>query len=238
MDFQTILVQLYDNTIWQSSNEGYTWKQLYPEDNLLTFYMHTYANDRAYLLTNSKKYYYTTDGGRSWNNVEAPLPANLHGVPLLAFHPTDSDRLIWSGDADCEGDKQNCHVESFYSQDHGRHWYPVEKYVKQCTWVRDTGFKVDETSILCESYRDKQGQQFSFTMGNPLELIIGRDFYKDKTKLFPQIVGYATFSEYLLVAEITPGTNALDLQVSLDGINFATGLFPPNMRLDNRVSGF
>ncbi|CAG8680775.1 7423_t:CDS:2, partial [Acaulospora colombiana] len=73
----TVLVQLYDGSIWQSSNEGYTWKQLYPEEKLLTFYMHTYSDDRAYLFTGTKTYYYTTDGGRSWNIQEAPLPPNL-----------------------------------------------------------------------------------------------------------------------------------------------------------------
>lgn len=198
--------------------------------------MHTYANDRAYLITDEKKFYYTTDSGRSWNPLPVPYPANHHSVPILAFHPTYSDRLIWSGDAECDGTQQNCHVESFYSLDHGRNWKFLEKYVKQCNFVRDSGFKVDDTAILCESYRDKQGQQKIFNMGNPLELVVGRNYYTDKTKLFNQIVGYATFSEFLLVAEIAPGTNTLDLQVSLDGNKFAKGLFPPDMRLDNRVS--
>ncbi|KAG8814363.1 vacuolar protein sorting/targeting protein PEP1, partial [Serendipita sp. 399] len=226
-----------DNSIWQSGNEGYTWKQLSPDKPLLTFYMHTYANDRAYLFTPSREYHYTTDGGRSWHTLQAPLPPNRQDAPLLAFHPLNSDYLIWSGDADCDrnGDQTNCRVESFYSLDHGRTWNFIEKYVKQCAFLRDSAFKVDDKGILCESYRDKRGNQRDFSMANPLELVYGKNFYRDKVKLFDQIVGFATFSEYLLVAELTPGSNALDLQVSLNGRDFARGLFPPDMRLDNRA---
>lgn len=234
---KTILAQLNDASIWQSSNEGYTWKRLYPDERLLTFYMHTYADDRAYLFTATNRYYYTTDGGRSWNPAEAPAPPNHLDVQLLTFNPVNSDYLIWSGQVDCDenGNQANCRVESYYSTDHGRRWTFVEKYVKKCGFTRDSAFKVDQSSILCESYRDKKGSQRTFTSGNPLELVIGSDFYRKKEKLFDNIVGYATFSEYLLVAEITPSTNALDLQVSLNGNKFAKGLFPPDMRLDNRA---
>ena len=232
---RTLLVQLWDGTIWQSSNEGWSWAQPVPEEKFLTFYMHSYSDDRAYLFTASNHFYYTTDGGRSWNVRDTPIPPNRQGVPLLAFHPTHSDYLIWSGDADCHDTKEDCRVESYYSLNHGLRWFSIEKYVKQCAFARDSAFKVDERAILCESYRDKQGNQWTFNMGNPLELVFGTDFYKQKTKLFDHIVGFATFSEYLLVAELTPGTDALDLQVSLNGNKFAKGLFPPDMRLDNRV---
>lgn len=231
-----MLVQLWDNSIWQSSNEGYTWQNLYPEERFLTYYMHTYSHDRAYLFTSGTLYYYTTDGGRSWNKANAPSPPNRHNVPLLAFHPTRSDYIIWSGDVDCSSSlSENCHVEAHYSQDHGRNWKLIEKYVKQCAFARDAAFKIDEKLILCESYRDKAGQQRTFGPRNPLELILGREFYTKKEKLFNQVVGFATFSEYLLVAEVEAGTSSLDLQVSLNGNKFAKGLFPPDMRLDNRV---
>lgn len=231
-------MQLYDGTIWQSSNEGYTWQQLKPEERLLTFYMHTYSDDRAYLFTGDTHYFYTTDGARSWNIAEAPLPPTRQAPQILAFHPTLSDTLIWMGDADCSGNLENCHVEAHITFDHGRNWNLVEKYIKQCAFARDSGFKVDGKEIICESYREKTGRQSSFDMSNPLQLVIGTDWFATKQVIFNQVVGFATFSEYLLVAEITPGTSSLDLQVSLNGNKFAKGLFPPDMRLDNRVSIF
>ncbi|KAH8108891.1 hypothetical protein DFH11DRAFT_1818260 [Phellopilus nigrolimitatus] len=52
----TILVRLHDGPIWQSSNEGYTWMQLFPDERFIVFYLHSYSNDRAYILTSSQKY--------------------------------------------------------------------------------------------------------------------------------------------------------------------------------------
>ena len=51
---QTMLVRLADHTIWQSSNEGYTWTQPLPGVRFLAFYHHSYTADRAYLITNTE----------------------------------------------------------------------------------------------------------------------------------------------------------------------------------------
>jgi hypothetical protein len=46
------------------------------------------------------------------------------------------------------------------------------------------------------------GNQRFFQMDNPLELIEGTDYYSNKKKLFNHVVGFAKFSEYLIVAEV------------------------------------
>ena len=91
-----------------------------------------------------------------------------------------------------------------------------------------------------------------------MEIVSGRDFYKKRTKMFDEIVGFAKFSEYLIVAEVRvscpvvcvwgltrvvymqylPTQRSLDLQVTLDGHIFATGQFPPSMRPEQHVSLF
>jgi photosystem II stability/assembly factor-like uncharacterized protein len=60
----TVLVRLLDSSVWQSSNEGYTWNHLFPEETFLAFYHHFFTPDRAYLITPSGKFFYTTDTGR------------------------------------------------------------------------------------------------------------------------------------------------------------------------------
>lgn len=62
---------------------------------------------------------------------------------------------------------------------------------------------VDLSQIICESYRDKQGSQRFFGTNIPLELISGTQFFAKKMKLFDQVVGFAKFSEYLIVAEVS-----------------------------------
>ena len=201
---KTILVRLEDNTVWQSSNEGYTWQRLLADENvqIVAFYHHTFSSDRAYLITATNKYWYTTDTGRSWHKMTSQTLPNSFGLPVLHFHPLKSDYLIWTGNEGCTGFGENCHVQAHYSLMNGRDWKPIERYVRNCAWARDAELLIDPNQILCESYEVKQGDQRSFGMSNPLHLVSGTDFYSRKTQLFDHIVGFAKFSEYLIVAEV------------------------------------
>ncbi|KAF5379599.1 hypothetical protein D9757_009216 [Collybiopsis confluens] len=235
-DNPVILVRLGDHSIWQSSDEGYYWNQLYPDERFLSFYHNPHSSDRAYLITNEAYFYTTTDAGKSWNKWPTPAPPNTFRAPVLRFHP-DAERLIWIGDVNCEsgGIFTNCHAAAFYSRDNGRHWSPIEKYVANCGWAVDTKLNADPTEILCESYKRKEGNQKTFQLDNPLELVEGKAYYSATKKLFDQVVGFAKFSEYLVVAELESSGRSLQLQVSLDGVNFATGLFPPSIHLETHA---
>lgn len=244
--------------MWQSSNEGYTWSRLYSDERFLAFYLHTYSHDRGYLITASRKVYYTTDTGQNWYPLEAPSPPNSFGAGILHFHPA-SEYLIWTGDVGCDGNGQNCHAEASYSTNNGKSWSRMESYVRNCAWARDSELKIDSTQVLCESYREKKGNQRMFQVNdNPLQLVGGSSFFsKNKRVLFERVVGFAKFSEFLIVAEVflrllrpiigpvrltlfakqyQEQKQSLDLQVSLDGQNFATGVFPPSLRPENHVS--
>ncbi|KAJ9098981.1 hypothetical protein QFC20_005799 [Naganishia adeliensis] len=231
----TVLLQLADDSVWQSSNEGFSWKRLYEQDHFLTIIMHAHSSDRAYLVTDTRKMYYTTDTGRTWSTIQAPADPNPFNIEMLDFHPTRSDWLIFTGAADCGNTlSQKCRAIAYYSTDNGRRWRKLEEYVRTCSWARDARLKIDEREIICESYRDKKGSQRSADY-NPLQLVAGQQFYSKKTKLFDSVVGFATFSEYLIVAELDEASGTLRLQVSLDGLHFAQGQFPPSMKIDNRA---
>jgi len=200
---QTILLYLTDGTVWQSSNEGFSWKQLYEGQTFLGVFMHSFASDRAYLMTNQRKIYYTTDTGRSWNSISTPMEANSLSIPILDFHPTKADWLIYTGSTDCTSTlSKNCHAVAYYSTNHGRSWKKIDEYVKTCAWARDKRLKIDEREIICESFKNKKGSQLSSDF-NPVELIAGTNYYSRKVKLFDSVVGFASFSEYLLVAEVS-----------------------------------
>ncbi|OAX38327.1 Oligoxyloglucan reducing end-specific cellobiohydrolase, partial [Rhizopogon vinicolor AM-OR11-026] len=231
----TVLVRLSDYTIWQSSNEGYTWEQQHPEERFLAFYMNSHTNDRAYLITETNKFYYTTDVGRFWYSLSTPSPPNTFGAQVLRFHPK-SDNLIWIGNVDCEIGSDHCRAQAQYTSDHGRNWHFVEDYVVNCDWARDDELRIDPSQILCESYENKQGSQRFFGKdNNALQLVSGTDYFARKTKLFDHVVGFTKFSEFLIVAEYLPARGALNLQVSLDGRTFAPGQFPPGMHPDSHA---
>ena len=168
--------------------------------------MHTYSHDRAYLITISRTFYYTTDTAQSWYKQQAKTVPTTLGSPILHFHPT-SDYLIWTGNEDCErGTDINgkCRAVAHYSTDNGRNWKLVEEYVRNCAWARDAQLKIDMTQIICESYRDKKGDQRTFQAGgNPLQLVSGTQYFKNKVRLFDRVVGFAKFSEYFIVAEVS-----------------------------------
>ncbi|KAJ3513798.1 hypothetical protein NLJ89_g2750 [Agrocybe chaxingu] len=223
---QTILVRLSDGSMWQSSNEGYRWDPIIKDQRFLVFYHHKYSDDRAFLITDTDTYYYTTDTGRNWHSAKAPTPPNSFGAQVLRFHPV-SDYLIWTGNRDCQA--ATCRAEAQYSRDNGRHWTKIDDYVRNCAFAKDSEINADPSEIICESYRDKIGNQRYFTVKNPLELVVGSNFYDTKRKLFDSVVGFAKFSEFLVVAEMIPEKKSLELEVSLDGQHFATGQFPPSM---------
>lgn len=96
-----------------------------------------------------------------------------------------------------------CHAKAHFSRDNGRKWSDVESYVRNCAWARDADLKVDATQIICESYKDKKGSQ-RFFRDNQLQLVSGMNYFKGtKRTLFEQVVGFAKFSEYLIVAEVS-----------------------------------
>lgn len=230
----TILIHLTDGSVWQSSNEGFSWTQLENGKKFLAVVMHPYDDQRAYLFTESRTIHYTTDRGASWNTMNAPEDANSLGIPLLDFHPVKSDWLIFTGSIDCSSDLSNsCRAKAFYSEDHGRRWNEIDTYVKSCQWGRDTHLKIDERMIICESYKTKQGSQ-KRPEDTQVQLIAGRNFYRNKEVLFDSVIGWTTFSEYLLVAELKD-RSTLDLQVSLDSKQWAEAQFPPGMRIDNHA---
>jgi photosystem II stability/assembly factor-like uncharacterized protein len=191
-----------DHSIWQSSNEGYSWNQLFPAEYFMAFYLHPYAVGRAYLITNRNQIYRTTDSGQTWDSIFTPTPANTFRAEVLQFHP-DADKLIWIGNNGCDTPlSRNCHAEAQYSRDNGRKWTFVENYVVNCAWLSNIRLWADHTAIVCESYQNKTGSQRYFHGENPLALVEGSSYFTKKTTLFDQVVGFAKFSEYWLVAEV------------------------------------
>jgi hypothetical protein len=200
-----VIAYTSDQAVWQSDNDGLSWKKVSGEgEKILTMTMHQYQRDRAYLITGTRKVSYTTNKGARWESFAAPEDPNGFGISILDFHPTKADWLIWTGQADCKDTlSQKCRAVAYYTKDHGRNWARIDSYVKTCAWGRDKSLKIDDKVILCESYQRKEGNQLAFGPGNPLQLIWGGNFYKSKKILFDSVVGWATFEEYMVAAEVS-----------------------------------
>ncbi|PWN28461.1 Oligoxyloglucan reducing end-specific cellobiohydrolase [Jaminaea rosea] len=240
-----LLAYVDDGSIWESKDDGANWFEKLPDpergdpsSRFLTMALHTHDKERGYLITADQIVWYTSDRGNQWHWFTAPQPANGLGLPILQFHPLQSDWLIWTGSEGCTSgvDGSNCHARSWYSLDHGRNWHSIEKYVRTCAWARDQSFPVDSKAIICESYKKKEGSQRSFDTGNnDLQLVWGSPYWRNQKVLFDKVVGFAVFEGFLVAAELSRSSGSIKLMISMDGQTFAQAKMPPNLQLDNKA---
>lgn len=242
-----IIVKLQDGHVWRSVSDGVSWSEVgvpddkaYPNAIFLAMAPHNYDKERGFLLTSGQRFLVSTDRGKNWHHVRsAPTPPNSLGIPVLLFHPKYSDWIIWTGYwGNCSSyTSSDCRAVAFYSRDNGNNWHKIDEYVRTCNWAAASAkFKTpDPEGIICESYRDKKGSQRSFDNTNPLQLILGTNFYRQKQRLFDSIEGFAVFDEFLVVADYHGTSDTLTLMISLDAIHFAPAQFPPNTKVEKRA---
>ena len=154
-----------------------------------------YLDDRAYLITDT--FFYTTDTGRTWGRAKAPTPPNTLGAQVIHFYP-NTDNLFWTGNRGCSAQAQSCHAEAQCSRVNGQKWSLVDSYVRNCAWAKDVELNADPNEIICESYRDKKGNQRFFQNKNLMELVTRSNYYANKRKVFDHV----GFPEFLVVAEV------------------------------------
>jgi hypothetical protein len=227
-DTDRVIVRTADGKIWRSDNDGYSWKEQFPDHKVISIYQNPHFNQRAYFITDGEIHFSTTDAASNFEEMRVPiLPVlNLQGT-IMNFHNDDPDYLIYVGEKNCEnGFSKDCHSEAFYSRDNGRGWSSIGTYMRSCIWGREGGIKdAHRNSIFCEQYRDQSGSQMN-QYGNPLQFVSSNDYFHDKKVVFDDIVGVTVFGKYMVVAASRNGGANLRLLVSLDGVTFATASFP------------
>ncbi|CAJ0872512.1 7336_t:CDS:10 [Entrophospora sp. SA101] len=206
---ETIAIRTLNNEVWISYDQGFIWKMpsfMEKGVNIVAMFQNPYFKERAYFITYSKEHYMTIDSGANFIKLSVEMNPNLLQIPVLDFHPVKPDWLIYTGSVDCESIlSPNCHAVAYYTTTNGQSWTELNKYVKVCTWARDAKFKTSDTLIFCESYLEKSGSQFSF-INNPLQLISSTDYFRSENKLFDNIIGLATFEEYMVAFTVLEST--------------------------------
>ncbi|KAI5891897.1 uncharacterized protein SCHCODRAFT_01171214 [Schizophyllum commune H4-8] len=216
-DSPTILVRVAARTIWQSANEGYTGLSVFLRSGFSAF---TITSTPATARTSSTEHTLLLHHGRRTELVPAGGIQPAEHVPH-AGSALQSDVGL---------------LDLAYSRDNGRRWTTIDECVQHCAWARDARLAADPNKIWCESFRDKKGSQRMFGGENPLELVVGSNYYMKMCRMFEHVASFVKFSEYLVVAAMGPKSRSLQLQVSLAGANFAKGRFPPSLHSEMLVS--
>ncbi|KAI8971058.1 hypothetical protein BDB01DRAFT_854995 [Pilobolus umbonatus] len=232
-DTDRVILRTLDGKIWKSDNDGFSWKELFPNHRVISVYQNPHFEQRVYFITDTDTHFLTTDKGTNFDEIRTPLPPllNLQGHSM-SFHNDDPDYLIFIGEKNCDGGfGSTCHSEAFYSHDNGHGWSPLGTYMRSCIWGRDGDIhSTHRNSIFCEQYRDKTGNQMTL-YGKPLQFVSSQNYFHDKTQVFDDIVGVTVFGKYMVVAASKNNGSTLRLYVSLDGITFAPASFPANFDL-------
>ena len=254
-DSPHVLVRLLSGEVFQSANDGSTWRPLhlhieqFAEDRALAIVGEPTRHARAYIITERQNVYYTRDAGSTWRMFSAPLPASRVGVAPLVLDAESAERLLWVGSRGCPADPvpfTECRTELWYSTNHGLDWTHLDDHVRECAWLRPGQARMrDGGAMLCESFRDKRSGAAASPLDpqhNPLQLVLRTPPYKRAQVLLRNVLGFSVFGPYVVAAEVLAGMNAkglpvmgLHMLVSEDGQHYAAVNLPQDVRLDPRA---
>ncbi|KAL1916286.1 uncharacterized protein VTP21DRAFT_5903 [Calcarisporiella thermophila] len=229
-----VLMRTVDNQVYRTENEGYSWTRVLPEHKIIRILHDSHFNDRAFFITEGTTHFVTNDHAITFGKIDVPMKPNFFDIPIISTHPEERDWLIYVGQNGCDSFlSEKCFADAYYTQNGGGRWDPLGQYVRNCQWARDAKFKKADTKLIfCEFYTEKAGSQSRF-FGKELELYASSDFFKTSRVVFKNIVGFATFEEFMVVAQLGESLQNLRLQVSLDGDTFAEAHFPSGVHVND-----
>jgi photosystem II stability/assembly factor-like uncharacterized protein len=226
-DDETVVMLTDRSRAYITHDHGKTWDTVRDED-IVSIYPHQYNNDYVYFITPTQTVYYSKDRGKAIHSFEAPdVPDRDRQV--IGFHQHDPDWLLWIGDKNCKGNDNDplCHTSAHVSQKGGEDWSTLLNYIEKCQFMYREGRKESEKLIYCEQYQAEDKD-------NPLQLISSSDFFAHKEVVFDDVVGFATMSEFIVVAAKTEDHKWLKVDASIDGRTFASAEFPPNFQVQHQ----
>lgn len=195
----------FESGVYISRNEGKDWDRVEIEGSIISLERHPYDRSTAVITTAGHKQYITQDKGDNWDPLDLPVvPAlSFRNFDFWSFHPSEPSWFIFMGEKECGYESNNrCHAEAYITRDAGKHWAGLADWVKSCSWAQDNKFRrVNFQGIYCEQYADKSVSQKQLSQATT-RFVYSGDFMASVNTLFEEIVGYAIYSEYLVLAEV------------------------------------
>ncbi|TAQ85300.1 hypothetical protein B7494_g6368 [Chlorociboria aeruginascens] len=247
-DDETVILQTNERKVWLTHDHGKTWEQILEDENILHIYANPYFNDAVYFLTDSKTIFYSVDRGDNIRNFEVKLEPMYNyedmGLPWgqpMSFHPKNKDWIIWTGAKDCVK-AETCHLVASITEDRGDDWKTLQRYVKKCEFIKELG----SGTLLEDSEKDKDDDRDKLiycevkehennNQDNPWQLVSSENFFnKPREVHFPNIVDFATMSEFIVVATKDEEHQTLKVDASVDGKTFADAQFPHGFNVDHQ----
>ncbi|TKA66018.1 hypothetical protein B0A49_09311 [Cryomyces minteri] len=224
---ETVIMRTDRRETYITDDHGKTWRPVVSDDEIVAIYPHMYFNDVVYLVTSSKKVYYSMDRGKTLHSFTAPEAPNQDRLQILSFHPAEKDWLIWTGGKDCSGFGEDCHSVAHVSTKGGGDWKVLLPFVRKCQFISREGRKDSEQLVYCEQYLNEDPS-------NSLQLVASDDWFEHKDVRIENVISFATMSEFIVVASKDDKEQTLRVDTSIDGTNFANAQFPSNFRVPHQ----
>ncbi|KAL4971856.1 hypothetical protein BDW66DRAFT_16751 [Aspergillus desertorum] len=216
---ETLMMLSRNQELFVSHDHGKTWQQELKGASIRAIVRHPYNSDTAYILTDSEEVFYTINRGVTFGSFRAKTPPNHEDVPILRFHPSKRDWLLWIG---TECDSGSCHSNAYFSDDRGDSWKTILRHAKKCEFEYRENRPDSLYLVFCEQYENEDDKK-------RLQLMSTNDErFSDWKTVEENLVEYATRAEYIILASHADN-NALKARVSVDGTTFADLKFPPNV---------
>lgn len=231
---QTVIMRTDEKEIHISRDHGKTWSHVLEGKEITAIYPHQYNNDAVYFLTTGTTVHYTINRGETFDHFEAKAPPTRDKVQVMGFHEDKLDWLLWTGAVDCPSSKDGeCHSVTYYSEDRGDNWKTLARYVRKCEFIKREGRKDRggglEKLIYCEKFKDEK-------LGGPLQLLSSTNWFGESKVKFPDVIDFATMSEFIIVAAKDSDQKSLKIDTSVDGQIFADARFPENFKVPHRTA--
>jgi photosystem II stability/assembly factor-like uncharacterized protein len=225
-DDESVIMRTDRREAWITHDHGKTWRKFDKGDEeIVAVYPHQYINDNVYLITPSKKVYYSKNRGKDFHYFEAPEMPNQGRIQILSFHPTQKDWLIWTGGKDCSGG--DCQTIAHVSRRGGDGWETLMRSVRKCQFVYREGRAGSEKLVYCEQYDSEDTSAM-------LSLYSSDDWFEHKKELKRDVINFATMAEYIVVAVRDSEQQTLQVDTSIDGKIFADAKFPSNFQVPHQ----
>lgn len=222
-----------------SKDAGVTWDRVdkVPDGKAVALQMHPFDSKAAYIFTNSKKHYKTTDGGKSWESfTTSARPSDERPGEILSFNAEDPKRIIYNA-MDCG--TFFCSELAEYTTDNFGSSKVLRDQTSGCWWAKSTrefttGDKeLDKKRIMCiareKRVSDRGGHRL--VMSDDFFAVQGNEYKEtepelDTNKVVKGIASVAPVKKYILVATASSRSDEMALFVTDDTKKWHRAMFP------------
>ena len=141
---KTLFVRSQKNFVYRSGDEGKTWERqnwkmekTSDEDKsgILSFHVSPSDTSKIFFRGIGRQHWMTTDRGARYQPLD---PSFI--IKEIKMHPNEPDWMLASSLTDgCrKTERKNCNMEVYLTQDLGKTWKLLQKYVAQFEWAPAT----------------------------------------------------------------------------------------------------